>query len=283
MTNGSRGGFTLVEALVALTLSIVLVGLVSSVFIAQSDFYDDVVRRSDLHDDARSVVDVVAGDVRAASQGAFVIAGASQLVMRVPLSVGVICDIQGSAVSTYLPRSRAGLDTASVTGYALRTQGGGWSWSFDDWSSLYNSEGTAIKDDCGGIGMDTNGIPASHFANLSGPGSATNASVGRALMLHREVELRFATSDLDPGQTGLFRGTYGSTLVEVSSGLGSDAGFSYRLKGQSGYASSVSGGSLADINSVRVTVHATDPGGGGLDPYEYTISRDVPIRNERWN
>lgn len=278
-----RDGFTLVETLVALTLSTVLVGLVTSVFIAQSDFYDDVTRRSDVHSDARTVLDVVTGDVRASSQGAFVIAGPGQLVMRVPVTVGLVCAVSGSTVSTYLPRSGAGLDTASVTGYAFRERDGTWSWAFDSWSSLYDSEGTTIKGDCGGIGMDTTGIPASHFVSLAGPGSSSDATIGAALMLHREIELRFAASGLDPSRTGLFRGTYGSTLVEVASGLGSDAEFSYRLKGQSSYGSSVSGTNLADINAVRVTAHAVAPGGGGLNPYDYAITRDVPIRNERWD
>ncbi|MFP3947229.1 MAG: PilW family protein [Longimicrobiales bacterium] len=278
-----RAGFTLVEALVALTLATILVGLVTSVFIAQSDFYDDVTRRSRVHADARSVVDVIAGDVRAATQGAFVVAGSGQLVVRVPLTVGVICAVSGSSVSTYLPRAQAGLDTAGVTGYAIRNGNGTWSWDFDDWNGLYDSDGTTIKDECGDIGMDTTGIPGSHFVALSGPGSGSDAMVGGALMLHREIELRFAASGLDPSQTGLFRGTYGSTLVEVASGLGSDADFSYRLKGQSGYSSSVTGANLADINAVRVTAQAVAAGGGGLDPYEYTITRDVPIRNERWN
>lgn len=273
----------MVEALVALILSTVLVGLVTSVFIAQSDFYDDVMRRSEVHDNARSVVDVVVGDVRAASQGAFVIAGPDQLVMRVPVTIGVICAISGSTVSTYLPRSGAGLDTASVSGYAFRDRDGTWSWAFDDWNGLYDSDGTAIKDDCGGIGMDTTGIPASHFVGLAGPGSGSDARIGGALMLHREVELRFGTSGLDPSRRGLFRGTYGSSLIEVASGLGADADFSYRLKGQGNFASSVSASNLADINAVRLSVHALTSGGGGLEPYDYTITRDIPIKNERWD
>ncbi|MDX1567701.1 MAG: hypothetical protein R3223_07860 [Longimicrobiales bacterium] len=280
-----RYGFTLVEALVSLTLSTLLVALVTSVFVAQSDFYDDILRRSQVHADARSVVDVVTGDVRAVTEGTaaeptFLVANSTRMVIYQPLTVGFICDIQGSRVSTYLPRSRAGLDTLSVTGYALQDGDGSWNWSSDDWSGLYDSQGTTIKDDCGTIGMDTTGIPAAHFVSLDGPGSS--ATVGEPLMLHRTLDLRLATSGLDPSQIGLYRGTVFSSLVEVASGLGSNAGFSYRLEGQSSYSNTIASGDRDDINAVRVTAHAADAGGGGLDPYEYTLVRDVPIKNERW-
>lgn len=267
----------------ALTISTVLVGLVTSVFIAQSDLYDDVIRRSNAHGNVRSVMELVAGDVRGASEGAFVVATSDRMVLRVPVTVGIVCEIQGSAVSTYLPRSGTGLDTASVTGYAFRGPSGAWSYVADTWSGLYDGSGTAVKDDCGGAGMDTTGIPASHFVDLAGPGSHAYATTGGALLLHRDLELELAPSGLEPSETGVFRGTAGTTLVEVASGLGAASAFEYRLRGEDSFASSVSGTDLAGIHAVRVTVEAVaERGGAGLDPYEYTLSRVLSVRNERW-
>lgn len=228
-------------------------------------------------------MELVAGDVRGASEGAFVAATGNRMVLRVPVTVGIVCEIQGSAVSTYLPRSGAGLDTASVTGYAFRDPSGAWSYVADTWSGLYDGSGTAVKDDCGAAGMDTTGIPASHFVDLAGPGSQTWATTGGALLLHRDLELEFTTSGLDPSHIGLFRGTDGSTPVEVASGLGTGSGFEYRLRGENSFASTVSSGDLAAIHAVRLTVEAVaEREGAGLDPYEYTLSRVVPVRNERW-
>lgn len=279
----SKAGFTLVEALVALTISTLLVGLVTSVFVAQSDLYDDVVRRSDAHADVRSVVDLVAGAVRGASEGSFVVAASDQMVLRVPVTVGMVCDIQGSAVSTYLPRSGAGLDTSSVSGYAFQDAAGAWSYVADAWSGLYDSSGTGVKDDCGTAGMDTTALPAAHFVALGGPGSHTYAREGAPLLLHRDLELRLETSALDPSRIGLFRGTYGATLVEVASGLGSGSAFEYRIRGDATFSASVSGSDLGNIHAVRMTAEAVaPPGGAGLDPYAYELSRVVPIRNERW-
>lgn len=283
MIPSSRSGFTLVEALVALTLSTVLVGLVTSVFIAQSDLYDDVVRRSDAHADARSVVDLMAGDVRGASEGSFVVAASDRMVLRVPVTVGMVCDIQGSGVSTYLPRAEAGLDTASVSGYAFRDAAGEWSYVSDTWNGLYDTSGTGVKDDCGIAGMDTTAIPAAHFVALGGPGSHTYAREGAAILLHRDLELRIGTSVLDPTRVGLFRGTSGTTLVEVASGLGSGSGLEYRVRGDDTFTSSVSGSDLAEIHAVRLTAEAVSPpAGAGLEPFAYRLTRVVPIRNERW-
>jgi len=281
--SSSRGGFTLVEALIALTISTILVGLVTSVFVAQGDLYDDVVRRSEAHADVRSVVDLVAGDVRGGSEGSFVVAAADQMVLRVPVTVGIVCDIQGSAVFTYLPRSGAGLDTASVAGYAFRDAAGVWSYVADTWNGLYNSSGTAVKDECGTAGMDTTAVPAAHFVEMGGPGSHTYARAGAPILLHRDLELRLQASALDASVTGLFRGSYGSPLVEVASGLGASSGFEYRTRGDDTFTSSVSGTDLANIHAVRVTAEAVaPPGGAGLDPLVYERSRVVPIRNERW-
>ena len=66
-TSADRGGFTLIEALIAMLLATLIVALVGSIFLAQNNFYADVVRRSEAQDDVRSVVELVSADVQSAS------------------------------------------------------------------------------------------------------------------------------------------------------------------------------------------------------------------------
>lgn len=281
--SGSTDGFTLVEATVALLLSTILVLLVWSVFLAQNELYQDVVRRSGVHDDARSVAELVASEVRPTPDGGFVVAEPEQLVLREPLSMGVVCGVQGNRIWTYLPRSSAGLDTASVTGYGVRDSDGTWAFYPDTWNSLADGSGSGVANQCASEGFEITGLDASHFHRLQGPGNTPTPppEAGDAFMLFRDLELRFATSTLDPDHTALYRGTYGETLVEYATGLAPDSGFQYRLRGEDDFSPEITGGDLDEINAVRVTaVAVAGDQGGGLDSYEYRLVRDVPTRNE---
>lgn len=277
----AQGGFTLVETMVAMALSAVLIVMVSSVFLAQNHLYDDVVHRTEVHDDARSVVDLLAGELHPVTGASFVVADSLQLVLEEPLSLGVVCDVQGDRVSAYFPYGSAGLDTTSVTGYGIRAPGGGWTFHTDTWSGMDPLRGNGPRAKCSGIGFDVTGLDADRFVRLRGPGSITTVSVGGSIMLVRELELRFADSTLDPDHVALYRGTYGETLTEFATGLGSEAHFAYRLKGEDTFSSPVSSSDLTDINGIRVEAHAVSGDeGAGLRKYEYRITRDITLRNE---
>ena len=92
-----QAGFTLLEAILALTLSSVIVGLVSSVFLAQNDFYRLVVQRTRVQDNLRVVTDLIASEIRGASNGGVITAESRRFVVRLPLTVGGVCHGQGAA------------------------------------------------------------------------------------------------------------------------------------------------------------------------------------------
>lgn len=283
-TSGAIGGFTLVEAIVALTLSTVLVLLVSTVFLAQNEFYEDVVRRSDVQDEARSVVELVASEVRPATGSGFLVADSLRLGVREPLSVGVVCEVRGTLVSVYLPRPSAGLDTAEVTGYGIREPEGSWRFYDRTWSAMHVGSGGRAVDDCEAVGFDTSGLPPSHFVQLRGPGNTPSPPprIGGSLMVQRDLELRFAESELDPGRVALYRGTYGETLSEFATGLGPDSRFRYRLKGNDDFVPAATGSDLERVEAVSVTAHAVSADEAArLGRYEYRLTRKVPVRNDR--
>jgi hypothetical protein len=102
------------------------------------------------------------------------------------------------------------------------------------------------------------------------------------MMLYRKVEYRIQTSTMDPNTLGLFRGIYGGTLVELSTGLNSTAGFQYRTGGAS-YANSVSGPpNLGQIDAIRILAQARvrpQAGLGGDITYGWGVN--VHLRNGR--
>ena len=86
---GSRNtrGFTFLEAILALTLSSLIVALVASVFWAQNDFYALVVERAKVHDNLRVVSDLIASEIRGVSGGGVTTAQSRQFVVRLPLAM----------------------------------------------------------------------------------------------------------------------------------------------------------------------------------------------------
>jgi hypothetical protein len=105
---------------------------------------------------------------------------------------------------------------------------------------------------------------------------------GTIMMLYRTVEYRIQTSTMDSTTLGLFRGIYGSTLVELATGLNTTAGFQYRTGGAS-YANSVSGAAaLGTIDAIRINARAkTRPQAGLGGDVTYGWGVNVHLRNGR--
>lgn len=283
---GSSGGFTLVEALVAMTLSAVLITLVTSVFLAQNRLYQDVVTRSRVQESARSVAEMVASELRPATRGSVGLAESRRLTVRSPQVVGTICDKSGSSVHVFLPLEGEGVDTTEVSGYGILESDGSWSFYPDAWGDFYAASGSSTSvGGCVAAGMDTVDVSAGDFFRFDGPGTDPTPSPGPRdlLMIYREIQYEIQASGLDDGALGLFRGLTGGTAVEFATGLTADARFEYLLDGETGYRSSVTGADLEDIVRVRLVSTATQtvatPGGG--EPYRYGFTVDIPFRNAR--
>lgn len=282
-TSADRGGFTLIEALIAMLLATLIVALVGSIFLAQNNFYADVVRRSEAQDDVRSVVELVSADVRSASADGIGVADSLAFAFRTPLSMGMICGLSGSDARAYLPSGAAGMDSVHVTGYGIREFDGSWTYYAADWSTLYSGSGDVPAGTCENVGMDTVGVPGSHFIELADVGASAYSSpgTGSGIMLFRFLRLEVDDSELAPGSLGLYRGTAGDTLVEFASGLGERTHFEYRLQGSNSYTAQVTGSDLDRINSVRIVAHAVSADPDPAKRYEFEIVQDVPLRNAR--
>ena len=86
-----RGGFTLPEALIALTISSVLVLLVGTVFLVQNDFYSHITLRSQVHENARAMNEIVANEIRSVAAGGVMVADSSRLVVRASMVTAAVC------------------------------------------------------------------------------------------------------------------------------------------------------------------------------------------------
>ena len=117
----SRHGFTLIEALVSLTISSLIVIMVSTVFLVQNQFYATQLSRGQAHDNARMMTDVVASELRSLMEGGVVAARSDSLVVRTPAVLAVVCALPGSHKATVqYTGGKSGLTTSEIAGVALR-------------------------------------------------------------------------------------------------------------------------------------------------------------------
>jgi prepilin-type N-terminal cleavage/methylation domain-containing protein len=284
MVSTRKAGFTLVEAIVALTISSVVVILVSTVFLVQNQYYALQLGRSVAHDNARTATEFLSRELRSVMPGGFVVAENQRLVVRSPMVLAVVCATQGrSNVSVHYEGGERGLDTDEVSGFAVLDSTSGL-WSYYDvpsWNTIRQPGGRPARD-CAGNGADTLAA-TSEFQRL-GRLSDYHGSVpgpGDVIMLYRSVEYAYRRSELDPTTTGLFRGIFGDPLVELVTGMDSIAQFRYRTSGTT-YAPGVAGSALGSIDAVRLVAQSRQSAEtGGQEDITYGWGTNVYMRNGR--
>ena len=275
-----RAGFSLPEALIALTISSVLVLLVGAVFLVQNDFYAHVFLRSQVQENARAMTQLVAAEVRSIGDSAIIVADSSRLVVRQPIATFSVCGNTGNDNYVHIPGGAAGFDTTSVTGIGYLTAGGTWSWYDVTWSTLKASGGNPAQG-CYGNGADTTAI-GSQFRRFDGLNTFTGVTaanlLGSTFVIYHKTEFTFDDSALVDGTIALYRGTYNGTLTELATGLSSDARFEYWTG--SAWSKSVTGGTLANISRIRLVAQSVGVGESSQQAsYDFGWTVDIPVAN----
>lgn len=281
MVNDHRG-FSLPEALIALTISSGLVLMVGALFLVQNNFYAHVLVRGQVQENARVLSEVVATDVRSLVSNAVVVADSSRLVIRSPMTFAFVCGEDGSDVVVHIGGGVSSLVTSDVGGFGYRNPSGLYSYWDQTWAQLEGSSGNPATR-CESRGADTVGA-SSEFVSLAPidnlTGIGTVGLIGSTLVLFREIEFLFDNSLLVPGDRALFRGNYGSTLVELATGLADDAHFEYRRLGGSTWYKYVAPANFATIDAVRVVAQSIGKGtASAAAEYEFGWSVDLPLTN----
>ena len=278
-SSSDRLGFTLVEALVAMLLSTLVVGLVTSVFLVQNEFYSDAVKKSALHESVRGAVTLVSSQLRGVASGGIVEAEADSVTYRTPLVIGGVCAVNAAETYLLLPMNGEGIDGADVSGYAVQDDTGTWTFTAATWASLYHSSGATPAQTCALVGADTTRALAD-FYRLDGLGASPPLQPGDLVMLYREMTLRLGTSGLDSVSTALFTGPAGGTLTEFASGLTPGSSFQYLLPHPDYWKNRVPGGNKDRILSIRFSAYGAVPSSRvGRDSLTFNLTATVPLRN----
>jgi prepilin-type N-terminal cleavage/methylation domain-containing protein len=280
-----RAGFSLPEALIALTISAVLVMLVGTAFLVQNNFYAHVLLRSQVQENARALTDVIAAELRSVTRKGVILADSSRLVFRSPIVTAMVCGEQGGAngdVFVHMPGGVAGLTTSEVAGFGYLAANGTWTYYDNAWSALTATGGNP-KQGCASKGADTLGAGSS-FVRLKKIDDDTGVNVpgllGATILLYRKTEFKFAASTLISGERALYRGLYGGTLTELATGLTTGAHFEYRVGTSSTWSKSVTGSGLDSITRVRLVAQSEGLGETSQQAnYDFGWTVDIPIPN----
>ena len=260
--------------MVALTLASVIVALVSSVFLAQNDFYHSVMQRTRVQDNLRVVTDLIASEVRGVAGGGVTTAESRRFVVRLPIAMGGVCDAWTTHGHVYMP-GLSKIDGAEVAGYARQDTNGDWTYTADTWYNLLGSSGALDAQEClATSGADTVGATADFGGLLIG------TTLGEVIMIYREVEFKIDRSELNPQTLAVYRGVTGDTLREFATGITPGTKFQYRLPSAT-YQNSITGASLASIENIRVITSAIATDSiGGIESYSYEWTVGIPLRNK---
>jgi prepilin-type N-terminal cleavage/methylation domain-containing protein len=275
-----RRGFSLPEALIALTISSILVMLVGAVFLAQNDFYAHVLLRSQVQENARAMTQLVADEVRSIGDSAIIIADSSRLVLRQPIATFAVCGRSANDVYVMIPGGTQSFTTADVSGIGRMTPTGAWTWHDVSWGTLLGSGGNP-KQDCYANGADT--VDASfQFYKLTTVNTLTGITAANlfasTFVIYSKTEFKFDDSILVDGTRALYRGRYGSTLTELATGLSTAAHFEYWTG--SAWSKAVSGATLANITRVRLVAQSEGVGETSQQAgYDFGWTVDIPVAN----
>ena len=268
------------EAVIAMSLGMVVTALVSSTFLVQNGFYSDLVRRSVLQENVRHAVSFVSSELREIAAGGIVEAEANSVVYRVPLAVGGVCAVIGTETYVYLPLEGVSLDDKSeVDGYATRDASGVWTYTEESWNKVHHSSGPTPALECEAGGADTVGV-SNDFYRLDGLVATPAVQVGDVVLIYNEFVFKLGPSDLNSSGRAIFSGPAEGTLTEFGNGLSAGSAFEYRLSNSSTFQSQVTGGDLSEIVAIRFIALGSAPASrGNRLSLTFDLTASVPLGN----
>lgn len=269
-------GFTLVEALIALTLSGVVATALVSLLLAQSRFYQRTDDQMAAEQAAQATFDLVSSEIRMAGATDLIEAESDSLTFRFDLLQALVCEVTGSdeiALHVFERTASAGL-TSSFVGIAVSDPyETGFEYE-DSWNPTPSASGSGPRADCVAAG-GSGAWPDSDYLRISGWGSRFSGGVpqrGALVRAYGKVTYAFAASSFFATRWALWRGTQ-----ELVGPFEAGAAFSYVMD-DGNVQSSVSPADFDDVVAVRLAATAV---GAGANRYEVErpIVFDVPFRN----
>lgn len=199
----NRAGFTLVEVLIALTLTTVLGAAFMGAFVSQTRFFDHQEKVGAARAVSRGALNIMMSEMRMVELGGGVVPTPTnaELELRVPYVFGMVCSTAGSLLKlTTLPADLSGIDDMDFSGYAYRMANGSYTYI----EAPVTAVALGALDPAGPAECDLAGVvPGSGVvpggAVVTAPLGSGTPGVGAPAFLYRRVKYEFAPSSVVSG------------------------------------------------------------------------------------
>jgi prepilin-type N-terminal cleavage/methylation domain-containing protein len=219
-----RAGFTLVEMLVALTLTAIIGAAITALFVTQERSFDTQTKLQSARDVTRGARNLITSELRMLDRDSGVIAASpTSLQLRVPYAMGVACGQTSGLVVNVLPVDSAMLAYAGYAGYAVR----------DFATGRYQYVVKSSEPSAGAVSVCINNqvdtVRGGSTLQLS---PSSTASPGAPVLLWQVVRYYFAASQQVPGRRALYREVASLNLnEEVVAPFSDSAHFEFYVDG----------------------------------------------------
>lgn len=274
-----RRGFSLVEMIIVLVLAGIVSTAAFGMFTTQNRMNAQMTALGESQENARSAVQLAAGELRSASGGSLVTARPDRLVVRVPIVVGMVCGVvNNSSSAVYFPLNGAPSPDfrTEVDAFDVRSLYGDWSAQMKPRASD-RFQGQASRQYCINAGNGTAGTDADYATMRVGGASV---GPGSAVRLFREISYYFSTSALDPTRRAFYRAAQ-RQQIELAQGFSDRTRFEYQLQGETAWRATVPNNRLRDVSAVRLVAEVVGEGtsGSSMANATFSLSREIQLRN----
>ena len=202
----ARAGVSTTEFMVAMTLTSVLGGALTGVFVTQSRLFDTQTEVAMARGTSRGAMNLMMSELRMLESGGGVVAASPTAVtVRAPYALGVVCGTTGALTISQLPADPTALADAGYSGFAYRDPVTGRYTYVEGAGTLPTPAGDAV---CAGAGItvvqDGGGAfdgRALQFPLVPSPVPA----IGAAVFLYQRITYEFRASAAMPGRIALWR------------------------------------------------------------------------------
>ena len=198
---GSRKGLSLTELIIGLVI-LAIIGLALTKTLQSQARYFDHQKTSNLaRAVARGPINRVVSDLRMVeARGGMISASSTQIEVRVPYAMGVVCGPSGNSTHiSLLPVDSAMFFAPGYSGYAWRGGDGVYRYKEDNQTKDVGTESVCI--DAQILSLTASGGKIIRI----NPVLPDTASYGTPVFLYRKIRYSFAPSTMVPGTTGLYR------------------------------------------------------------------------------
>jgi prepilin-type N-terminal cleavage/methylation domain-containing protein len=221
----SRGGFTLIEVLVALTITAIIGAAVTGVFITQSRFFDHQEKTDFARGVSRGAMNIIVSELRMVERGGGVVSAApKKIVVRAPYRMAVTCGIAGVRLAvSRVPSDTSITNNSRIAGYAYRNSDTG-AYTYVPTTTNPNSQQVS---NCTSGSPVVTVIPTDSGGGVIGLMPAVALPRGTPVLLYQEITYEFAASTSVQGRTALWRQVTGEARAELVAPFDTTARFRF--------------------------------------------------------